>query len=110
MPTRQAEVTERSGMLQLYFRTDTPGTSMRHRALIVVLALLGVLPSLELRAQRPIPSAAVHAFVTVDSPIVALTHVRVIDGTGAPAREDQTLIIRDGRIAALGAFPSVAVP
>jgi enamidase len=36
--------------------------------------------------------------------------VRVIDGTGAPARDDQTLIIRDGRIAALGASQSVAVP
>jgi enamidase len=34
----------------------------------------------------------------------------VIDGTGAPAREDQTLIIRDGRIAAVGASGSTAVP
>src|SRR4030081_1481852 len=83
---------------------------MRYRGLIVVLALLAVLPSLELRAQRRTPSAAVHAFVSVDSPIVALTHLRVIDGTGAPAREDQTLIIRDGRIAALGASRSVAIP
>ncbi len=40
--------------------------------------------------------------------MVALTHVRVIDGTGAPAREDQTLVIRDGKISSLG--PSASVP
>jgi imidazolonepropionase-like amidohydrolase len=37
---------------------------------------------------------------------VALTHVTVIDGTGAPPRPDQTLVLRDGRIAAL--FPSAS--
>jgi imidazolonepropionase-like amidohydrolase len=41
-------------------------------------------------------------YLRVDTNVVALTHVRVIDGTGAPAKADQTLIIRDGKIAALG--------
>ena len=31
-------------------------------------------------------SPEVRAFVKVDAPLVALTHVRVIDGTGAAAR------------------------
>jgi hypothetical protein len=31
---------------------------------------------------------------------MALTHVRVIDGTGAAAREDQTVIVDHGKIAA----------
>src|SRR5712672_3158443 len=83
---------------------------MRYRPFLTVLASLPLLSSLELQAQRPILSAGVHAFVAVDTPIVALTHARVIDGTGAPARDDQTLIIRDGRIAALGASQSIAVP
>src|ERR1700719_1677250 len=83
---------------------------MRYRSLFTVLASLPLLSSPELRAQRPTLSTAAHAFVAVDSPIVALTHGRVIDGTGAPARDDQTLIIRDGRIASLGASQSVAVP
>ena len=52
---------------------------------------------------RPPLSPVVRAYVAIDTAVVALTHVRVIDGTGAPARDDQTLIIRDGRIAALGA-------
>ncbi|NOT07508.1 MAG: amidohydrolase family protein [Gemmatimonadales bacterium] len=61
-------------------------------------------------AQRPQLSANARQYVSVDSTIVALTHVRVIDGTGAPAREDQTLIIRDGIIADLGNAAAVQVP
>src|SRR6266446_6521910 len=61
-------------------------------------------------AQRPILSAAVKQYVAVDTPVVALTHVRVIDGTGAAPKEDQTLIIRDGNIALLGAARSTRVP
>src|SRR5215510_11890348 len=40
-------------------------------------------------------------FIRVEAPVIALTHVRVIDGTGANALEDQTLIIRDGKIGSI---------
>jgi hypothetical protein len=30
-------------------------------------------------------------YVSVDAPVAALVHIRVIDGTGAPPREDQTI-------------------
>src|ERR1700687_4421944 len=83
---------------------------MYHRSLISALTPLAFLASLELHAQRPTLATAVRPFIAVDSPIVALTHARVIDGTGTPPRDDQTLIIRDGRIAALGASRSVALP
>ena len=33
-------------------------------------------------------SDAVRGFIKVDAPVVALTNVRVIDGTGAPARAE----------------------
>ena len=72
----------------------------------VALALIAA----PLRAQRPTLSVGARAYVSVDTPVVALTHARVIDGTGAPARDDQTLIIRDGAIAALGDTRSVTVP
>src|SRR4051794_9876259 len=55
-------------------------------------------------------SPAVREFVTVDSPSIALTHVRVIDGTGSAAVEDQTILISDGKITALGKSGSVDVP
>ncbi|HEV8448515.1 MAG TPA: amidohydrolase family protein [Gemmatimonadaceae bacterium] len=61
-------------------------------------------------AQRPTIAAAVRPFVQVDTNVVALTHVRVIDGTGSPARTDQTVVIRDGRIAALGPSASTSAP
>jgi len=63
-----------------------------------------------LHAQRPSLATAVRQYVAVDSPVVAITHVRVIDGTGAPARDDQTLVIRDGAIAALGNASTTTVP
>ncbi|HEU4670045.1 MAG TPA: amidohydrolase family protein [Dyella sp.] len=43
------------------------------------------------------------AYVSYDAPVIAIEHVRVIDGTGAPAREDQSVLLRDGRIVAVGA-------
>ncbi len=50
------------------------------------------------------------AYVKIDAPVVALTNARVIDGTGGPVRENQTLVIRDGLIAAVGGSASVTVP
>lgn len=55
-------------------------------------------------------SAHVRAFVRVDAPVVALTHVRVVDGTGAAAVEDQTVVIANGRIATVGPAATTAVP
>jgi len=49
-------------------------------------------------------------FIKVQAPVIALTHARVIDGTGAPARADQTIVIRDGDIADVGNAPAVTVP
>jgi len=61
-------------------------------------------------AQQPVLTPNVQQYVSVAAPIVALTHVRVIDGTGAAPREDQTLILRDGNITEYGAAASVQVP
>lgn len=57
--------------------------------------------------QAPNPN---RAYLKVDGAVVAITHVRVIDGTGAPTRADQTLILRDGNIAAMGPAISTSVP
>ena len=47
-------------------------------------------------------SPDVRAFVRVDTSIFALTHVRVIDGTGAAARDDATIIVVRGKIDKVG--------
>ena len=55
-------------------------------------------------------SPQVRGFVKVDAPIVALTHVRVIDGTGAAARDDQTVVISKGKIESVSDAASANVP
>jgi len=76
---------------------------------VPVSVLAVCLSGIALAAQAPNPNARAN-FVKIDAPVVVLGHVRVIDGTGAPARENQTLIIRDGNIAAVGAASTVTVP
>jgi enamidase len=82
---------------------------MTFRPVAIAISLVAVVSGTP-AAQRPELSAAVRAYIKVEAPIVALTHVRVIDGTGAAPREDQTVILRDGNIAAMGDFARVAVP
>ncbi len=55
-------------------------------------------------------SPAVRRFVTVGAPVVALSHVRVIDGTGGAAREDQTIVISQGKIESVSDAASANVP
>lgn len=55
-------------------------------------------------------SQEVREFVKTDAPVVALTHVRVIDGTGAAAREDQTIVVSKGKIESVGDASSTNVP
>jgi imidazolonepropionase-like amidohydrolase len=53
------------------------------------------------------PGEAVQPFVRVNAPVVALTHARVIDGSGKPARVNQTILIENGKIAKVGDHVSV---
>jgi imidazolonepropionase-like amidohydrolase len=55
-------------------------------------------------------SPAVKQFVKIDAPVVALTHVRVIDGTGAAAREDQTVVLSHGKFESVSDASSANVP
>jgi imidazolonepropionase-like amidohydrolase len=55
-------------------------------------------------------SPQVRGFVKTDAPVIALTHVRVIDGTGAAAREDQTIVIAHGKIESVGEAASADIP
>jgi hypothetical protein len=64
-----------------------------------------------IRGQQALPGASGTApFVSVTAPLIALTHVRVVDGTGASARPDQTVVIDGGRIRAMGPFASTTIP
>lgn len=55
-------------------------------------------------------SQAVRQYVSVDAPVVALTGVTVIDGTGARPVRRATVVLRNGRIAAVGDSATTAIP
>ncbi|MBL0937922.1 MAG: amidohydrolase family protein [Gemmatimonadaceae bacterium] len=85
---------------------------MRHGTSLIVALLAGALTATagEAAAQRAPVGPATRSYVKYDTTMLALTNARVIDGTGAAAREGQTLIIRDGKIASVGPSASVNVP
>jgi len=56
------------------------------------------------------PPADRQQFIRVEAPVVVLTHVRIIDGTGAAARDDQTIVIADGKIQSIGASSPPSLP
>ncbi|MGB0083156.1 MAG: amidohydrolase family protein [Terracidiphilus sp.] len=60
-------------------------------------------------AQIPATSP-VAAFVSVNEPAFVLDHVRVMDGTGAPAREDQAVVVINGKIQFVGPSASAPIP
>ena len=81
-------------------------TAFKSTCLVALLALTAPLDA----QQAALLPAGVAPFVTVNSPVVALTHVRVVDGTGAAARNDQTIVINGDRIASIGSFDTTTIP
>jgi imidazolonepropionase-like amidohydrolase len=59
---------------------------------------------------QPQAPAPIKDFIRVQSPVIALEHVRVIDGTGAAAKADQTIVISGGKITAIGNAGVAPVP
>src|SRR5438477_9984141 len=78
-----------------------------YEAALLATTVLLVQPAL---AQRPTLSPDTLMYVSVDSPVVAITHVKVVDGTGAAPRTGQTIGLNDGVISALGPDASVKAP
>jgi len=74
-----------------------------------MLLALAAIPGPAMAQRRVLPEG-VRPFVSVNAPVVALTHVRLVDGTGSPARDDQTVIVRGGRIAAVGPSATTRLP
>jgi hypothetical protein len=55
-------------------------------------------------------ASGVADFISVDTPVFVLDHVRVVDGTGAPALEDQAVVISNGKIKFIGQEASAQFP
>src|SRR5262249_6481785 len=78
------------------------------RRAVSKIALLLMLFSSELAAQTLSPQ--VQEFVKVSSGVIVLSHVRVIDGTGAPALENQAVIVRQDKIEWIGDASTATLP
>ena len=76
------------------------------RVFLLVGALLVAATSF---AQTPKPNDTTE-FVSVSAPVFVLNHVRVIDGTGAAAKEDQAVVIANGKIQSIGPAASAQIP
>lgn len=74
------------------------------------LTILAALAPAALTAQRPQLSDATKAYVIVDSAVIAITNVLVIDGTGGASLPGQTVLIQNGVIAAVGPTKKLKVP
>ena len=56
------------------------------------------------------PNQGIRQFVAVSDSVVALTNVRVIDGTGAAPRTGQTVVMKGGVIQSIGDAASAKIP
>jgi imidazolonepropionase-like amidohydrolase len=79
------------------------------KLLLGIVLVATLMASLEAQ-QKPTLSPLTKSFVAVDSTVVALQHVRVIDGTGAAPEADQTILIENGVIRGIGPSSAVSVP
>ncbi|MGQ0764860.1 MAG: amidohydrolase family protein [Gemmatimonadota bacterium] len=80
------------------------------RLFAAVLAMVCLSVPRQASAQRTVVTGSIRQFVSVDTAVIAFVNARVIDGTGAPAREGLTVVVRDGRITALGDRASTPAP
>jgi enamidase len=90
---------------------------MRHLSILAAMfaasVSFGALAQDDDEAPPPPPSAAQAddaKLVAYKQPVLAFTHAEIVDGTGAKPKFDQTLIVENGRIAAIGSAKQIKVP
>jgi enamidase len=76
---------------------------MLARLILTFALIFAGTPALAQQPQRPSP-------VRYNQPVIAITHATLVDGTGAPAARDMTIVVRDGRIASIGPSGRIRVP
>jgi imidazolonepropionase-like amidohydrolase len=79
---------------------------MKKRRLYISLVLVCL--GLTSVAQQFTPQ--VTSFIKVNAPVVAITHVKLIDGTGNTAKTDQTIVMEAGKITMVGNTNNIKPP
>ncbi len=99
--SNELAIAQKPATHSIYFSSFTFHSSLFTALLLIFLVLV---------AQPACRKQTTREFIITDAPLIALTHVRVIDGTGAPAKEDQTILIEGGRIKAIDDAARITVP
>jgi imidazolonepropionase-like amidohydrolase len=73
---------------------------------VVLHRLRSLLPALLLLSVASLANSCSKIYL----PVLAITHATLIDGSGAPAQDDMTVVIRGAKIIALGATSSTPIP
>jgi imidazolonepropionase-like amidohydrolase len=73
----------------------------------IILLVLLVCVSVNCAAQGP--QSDRQQFIRAEAPVIALTHVRIVDGTGAAPLDDQTIVISDGKVQSITPSASAKV-
>src|ERR1700683_5528194 len=89
--------------------TDIQRQILRGERMRFVLLIGTLMVATVAAAQTPM-APDVAEVVSVDTPVFVLNHVRVIDGTGAPAKEDQAVAIANGKIQFIASEASAQIP
>jgi imidazolonepropionase-like amidohydrolase len=74
------------------------------------LVILCVICCASLSYCQPEPKPSIKDFIRVPAGVIALEHVRLIDGTGAVAKADQTILISGDKITAIRPSASAQIP
>ena len=75
-----------------------------------VLFLFGSLLAAATTVAQTQKASDVADFVSIEITVLVINHVGVIDGTGAPAKEDQAVLIANGKIQSIGPAASAQIP
>lgn len=75
-----------------------------------IINVLVLLLSLSITLLGQAPQSDRQQFIRIEAPVIALTHVRVIEGTGAGPLEDQTIVITGSKIQSVATSASASIP
>lgn len=76
----------------------------------IIRTLLYFFMSIMLLAQNVKYSSETRRYILYQAPVIALTNAEVINGSGSHGRSNQTVIIREGRIANIGDSDKIQIP
>src|ERR1041384_5342352 len=108
------EMTNATAMLVIYHATARvllsyarPKTLRNGKPMKTKLSILPLLFCCAISVSTQTPD---RQFIRTDAKVIALAHVRVIDGTGSVPKDDQTIIINDGKIQSVEPAATAKIP